>query len=181
MPRVTLVVREEADGTSTYCHIGTGNYNSESAATHSDVGIFTCDSDIGADITSLFHFLSGYAPQQAYRKILVAPAGMRQAFVNMIRREAQYGGAGRIIAAMNELDDAAIIQELYRAAAAGVRIELMVRGPCRLRPGLPGYSDSIRVVSIVGALYRKSSCLLFCGWRSPESIYRQCGLAPIPP
>ena len=148
--KVTLVVREEADGTSTYCHIGTGNYNSESAATHSDVGIFTCDSDIGADITNLFHFLSGYASQQAYRKILVAPAGMRQAFVNMIRHEAQYGGAGRIIAAMNELDDAAIIQELYRAAAAGVRIELMVRGPCRLRPGLSGYSDSIRVVSIVG-------------------------------
>ena len=146
--KVTLVVRREDQLTETFCHIGTGNYNSESASTHSDVGILTADPDIGADITDLFNFLTGYAPVQDFRRILVAPAGMRRAFVDLIRREAD--SAGYIVAAMNELDDAAIIKELYRAAAAGARVDLVVRGPCRLRPGLAGYSKNIRVVSIVG-------------------------------
>ncbi len=164
--KVTLVVRSEDEVTETFCHIGTGNYNSESASTHSDVGILTVDADIGADITDLFNFLTGYAPVQDFRKVIVAPAGMRQAFINLIRREA--ADAGHIMAAMNELDDAAIIQELYRAAAAGARIDLVVRGPCRLRPGLAGYSENIRVVSIVGRFTENLRIFSFGAGDAPD-------------
>ena len=139
--KVTLVVRAEARTLRTYCHIGTGNYNPDTANRYTDFGLFTCDPAIGYDVTNLFHYLTGYAPAQDYHKLIVAPRAMRQAFVDLIRREVRHQqthGTGRIIATMNGLDDVAMIQELYRAARAGVQIDLVVRGACRLRPGLLG-------------------------------------------
>ncbi len=151
--KVTLVVRAEEGGLRTYCHIGTGNYNTTTARLYTDIGLFTCDPDIGTDVAKLFHYLTGYAPSQEYHTLIVAPREMRKAFVSMIRREVRHQkkhGTGRIIVTMNGLDDVAMIQELYRASQAGVEIDLIVRGHCRLRPGLKRYSPTIRVVSIVG-------------------------------
>ncbi len=162
--KATLVIREEEDGLRTYCHLGTGNYNPSTAQRYSDVGLFTCAPDIGYDVANLFHYLTGYAPAQQYRTLIVAPRAMRQAFVALIRQEVHHQkkhGNGRIIAQMNGLDDVAMIQELYRAAQAGVQIDLIVRGHCRLRPGLKHYSQTIRVVSIVGRFLENSRLYYF--------------------
>ena len=151
--KATLVVREEEGGFRLYCHIGTGNYHPKTARLYTDLGLLTCSPDLGYDIVNLFHSLTGYAPDQQYRKVIVAPKAMRWAFVRLIRQEIDYQqrhGNGRIIAKMNALDDVGIIQELYQASQAGVQIDLIVRGHCRLRPGLPGYSETIRVISILG-------------------------------
>lgn len=151
--KVALVVREEDDGLRTYGHISTGNYNSTTARLYTDLGLLTCDAEIGYDLINLFHYLTGYAPEQHYRRLLVAPRNMRAAFRQLIRDEVahqQEHGTGRVIAKMNALDDPELIRALYRAAQAGVQIDLIVRGHCRLRPGLAGISDSINVVSIVG-------------------------------
>ncbi len=165
--KMTLVVREEGDGTVRYCHVGTGNYNSESARVTSDVGIFTADPEIGADMCQLFNVLMEYAPKQEYRKLLVSPAGMREAFLRLIDEQAASRRRGRILAAMNELDDVAIIQALYRAAAEGTRIDLIVRGPCRLRPLVAGYSENIRVISIVGRF--RENLRIFCFGSGPTA------------
>jgi polyphosphate kinase len=152
--KVAMVVREEDDGSlRTYCHIGTGNYNSTTARLYTDLGLLTCDREVGYDITNLFHYLTGYAPEQHYRRLVVAPRSMRSRFIELIRQEVdhhQAHGTGRIIAKINALGDPALIRELYRASQAGVPIDLIVRGHCRLRPGLEGYSETIRVYSIVG-------------------------------
>ena len=162
--KATLVIREEADGLCTYCHLSTGNYNPSTARRYTDVGLFTCASDIGYDVTNLFHYLTGYAPAQQYRTLIVAPRAMRQTFVGLIRQEVAHHeehGNGRIIAQMNGLDDVAMIQELYHAAQSGVRIDLIVRGHCRLRPGLEPFSKTIRVVSIVGRFLENSRLFYF--------------------
>jgi polyphosphate kinase len=151
--KTTVVVREEADGLRVYCHIGTGNYNTTTARLYTDLGLFTCDPVIGMDVTNLFHFLTGYAPDQQYRELVIAPGYMREMFIAKIRMEVEHQGLhgnGRIMAKMNALDDVAIIQELYRASSAGVQIDLVVRGHCRLRPGLKEISENIRIVSILG-------------------------------
>ena len=151
--KVTLVIRQEEDGPRTYCHIGTGNYNSHTASHYTDLGLLTCNEDIGHDVTNLFHYLTGYAPDQDYRELLVAPQTMRDRFERLIEREIEHatdGRGGRIVAKMNQLNDERIIEQLYRASQAGVQIDLIVRGHCRLRPGLPEFSDNIRVVSILG-------------------------------
>jgi polyphosphate kinase len=151
--KVTLVIRQEEDGPRTYCHIGTGNYNPETARQYTDLGLLTCNEDVGYDVTNLFHYLTGYAPEQHYRELLVAPQNMRDRFEELIQREVDHatsGGEGHIIAKMNQLNDEGIIEELYRASRAGVQVDLIVRGHCRLRPGLEGYSDNIRVISILG-------------------------------
>ena len=151
--KVTLVIRQEEGGPRTYCHVGTGNYNPETARQYTDLGLLTCNEDIGYDVTNLFHYLTGYAPQQHYRELLVAPQNMRTQFEALIQREIDHatsGGEGRIIAKMNQLNDEGIVAELYRASRAGVQIDLIVRGHCRLRPGLDGYSENIRVISILG-------------------------------
>jgi polyphosphate kinase len=151
--KATLVVRQEPDGLRTYCHIGTGNYHPKTARLYTDLGLFTCSPDLGYDIVNLFHSLTGYSPDQRYRRALVAPRAMRNTFVQLIQQEMDYQqrhGNGRIIAKMNALDDVPIIQELYRASQAGVQIDLILRGHSRLRPGLPGISDNIRVISILG-------------------------------
>jgi polyphosphate kinase len=151
--KVTLIVRYEGDRPRTYCHIGTGNYHARTARIYSDLGVMTCDPALGLDLVNVFHFLTGYAPDQQYASLVVAPRDMRRVFEERIRAEVEVqraGGTGRIVAKLNALDDEGIIQALYRASQAGVRVDLVVRGHCRLRPGLPGYSDNIRVRSIVG-------------------------------
>ncbi|MBO6575773.1 MAG: polyphosphate kinase 1 [Rhodothermales bacterium] len=162
--KTTLVIREEEDGLRAYCHIGTGNYHQKTAKLYTDIGYFTCDPDVGYDIINLFHYLTGYAPEQHYKKLVVAPRDMRRTFVQLVRREVELHekhGDGRIVAKMNALDDTVMIQELYRASQAGVRIDLIVRGHCRLRPGLPGISDNIRLVSILGRFLEHSRIFWF--------------------
>ncbi|MEZ4701167.1 MAG: polyphosphate kinase 1 [Rhodothermales bacterium] len=151
--KVTLVVREEGSQVQTYCHIGTGNYNPTTARLYTDLGLFTADQARGYDLVNLFHYLTGYAPEQQYNELLVAPRDMRDAFIRLIRREVDFQkshGNGRIVAQMNALDDVEMIKELYRASQAGVSIDLIIRGHSRLRPGLARFSDNIRVISVLG-------------------------------
>ena len=162
--KTTLVVREEADGLRAYCHIGTGNYHPKTARLYTDFGLFTCSPDLGYDLVNLFHYLTGYAPQQHYRRLIVAPRDMRRAFIKLVRQEIhnqKNGGTGRIIAKMNALDDVEMIQELYRASKAGVQVDLVVRGHCRLRPGIPDVSENIRVISILGRFLEHSRIYYF--------------------
>jgi polyphosphate kinase len=151
--KATLVVRKDEDGLRTYCHIGTGNYHPKTARLYTDLGLLTCDPDIGYDVVNLFHYLTGYAPDQPYEKVLVAPRDMRKSFDRLIRQEIAHQkefGNGRIVAKMNALDDLGMIRRLYVASQAGVQIDLIIRGHSRLRPGLPGYSENIRIISILG-------------------------------
>ena len=161
--KVTLVIREEDGSLRAYCHIGTGNYNPATARFYTDVGLLTCRADIGYDTINLFHFLTGYAPEQHYKKLLIAPRDMRNMFAALVKQEVAHHkahGNGRIIAKMNALDDTGMIRKLYRASQAGVKVDLIVRGHNRLRPGLPGYSENIRVCSIVGRFLEHSR--IFC-------------------
>jgi polyphosphate kinase len=162
--KTTLVVRREADGIKRYAHIGTGNYNSKTARIYTDIGLFTSSPSIGADLTDLFNALTGFSRQRLYRKLLVAPPNMRFRFLEMINREAanaREGKPARIIAKMNALVDVETIETLYAASQAGVEIDLIVRGICCLRPGIPGVSDRIRVVSIVGRFLEHSRVFYF--------------------
>ncbi len=171
--KTALVVREEGDRLRLYCHLGTGNYNPATARLYTDFGLLTCRDDIGTDLVNLFHYLTGYAPEQHYGTLVVAPRDMRDRFLALIRREVEHqrrSGAGRIIAKMNALDDPIVIRELYRASQAGVRIDLVVRGHCRLRPGLKGYSDTIRVRSIVGRFLEHSRIFHFHNGGRPETL-----------
>ena len=151
--KATLIVRQEKDGPRTYCHMGTGNYHSKTARLYTDLGLVTCDPVIGRDIVNLFHYLTGYAPEQPYKKAIVAPRDMRNKIYEYINQEIEFQkqhNNGRIIAKMNALDDVGTIRELYRASQAGVQIDLIIRGHSRLRPGLEGFSENIRIVSILG-------------------------------
>jgi polyphosphate kinase len=162
--KVALVVRRESDGIRRYVHLGSGNYNSRTARLYTDIGLFTSSRSIAADVTDLFNSLTGYSRQRLYRKLLVAPANMRARVLDLIDREADHARAGRparIIAKMNALVDPDIIEALYRASRAGVRIDLIVRGICCLRPGVPGVSDNIRVVSLVGRFLEHSRVSYF--------------------
>jgi polyphosphate kinase len=162
--KTTLVVRREADGIKRYAHIGSGNYNSKTARVYTDIGLFTSSPSIGADLTDLFNALTGFSRQRLYRKLLIAPPNMRFRFLEMIEREAanaREGKPGRIIAKMNALVDAETIEALYAASQAGVEIDLIIRGICCLRPGVPGVSERIRVVSIVGRFLEHSRLFYF--------------------
>ena len=162
--KTALVVRREPDGIRRYVHIGTGNYHSRTARLYTDVGLFTCSPSIGADVSDLFNALTGFSRQQLYRKLLVAPANMRARFVELIDREAEHARAGlggRIIAKMNALVDPDAILALYRASAAGVKIDLIVRGVCCLRCGVPGVSENITVRSIIGRFLEHSRVFCF--------------------
>jgi len=162
--KTTLVVRREADGIKRYAHISTGNYNSKTARIYTDIGLLTSSPSIGADLTDLFNALTGFSRQRLYRKLVIAPANMRQRFIEMINREAanaREGKAARIIAKMNALVDVEAIEALYAASQAGVDIDLIVRGICCLRPGIPGVSDRIRVASIVGRFLEHSRLFYF--------------------
>ena len=151
--KLSLAVREEEDGLRTYYHVGTGNYNAKTATLYTDFGLYGCQPELAADLMDVFNFLTGYSRQTVYRKILVAPVNMRQRFLDLIDTEAAHALAGRparLIIQMNGLDDQQLVQKLYEASQAGVQCDLIVRGNCRLRPGLPGISDNIRVLSVIG-------------------------------
>ena len=148
--KITLVVREEPDAIRTYCHIGTGNYHERTARIYTDLGLFTASPDVGRDVVNLFHFLTGLAPAQQYTHLLVAPRDMRKMLLRLIEDEIARGEQGRIILKMNGLDDVGMIEALYSASRAGVHIDLIVRAHSRLRPQLPGFSENIRLISILG-------------------------------
>lgn len=148
--KITLVVREDQDAMRMYCHVGTGNYHERTARLYTDLGLFTASPEIGADIVNLFHFLTGMAPEQDYPHLLVAPRDMRTEFRELVGREIALGSRGRIILKMNAIDDLEMIPLLYRASQNGVSVDMIVRGHSRLRPGLPGISDNIRLISILG-------------------------------
>jgi polyphosphate kinase len=151
--KLLMVVRREQNGITRYVHMSTGNYNDVTARLYSDIGFFTCDPDIGADVADLFNALTGYSRKKEYRKLLVAPDLMRQQILDRIEREIErhrQHGDGYLAFKMNALVDKKCIQALYRASQAGVKIDLQVRSICCLRPGVPGVSDNIAVTSIVG-------------------------------
>jgi polyphosphate kinase len=169
--KTALVVRREADGIRRYVHIGTGNYNSRTARVYTDLGLFTSDNDVGADLSDLFNSLTGFSRQTQYRRLLVAPGNMRERFLELIERErgnAKLGIDARIVAKMNALVDAEIIQALYAASQAGVAIDLVIRGICCLRPGIDGMSERIRVRSIVGRFLEHSRLWYFENAGRPE-------------
>jgi polyphosphate kinase len=157
--KVALVVRREGDRIRRYTHLSTGNYNAVTAQQYTDLGLLTCDDAIGADASDLFNYLTGYSGKTEYRRLAVAPTGLRTAFEALIEREIEHQTAGRrghIVMKMNALADRRIIRLLYRASQAGVKVDLIVRGICCLRPGIPGVSENIRVVSIVGRFLEHS-------------------------
>ncbi len=163
--KLTLVVRRERDGRlRRYVHLGTGNYNPATARVYTDLSFFTARPDIAADASELFNLLTGYSRQRRYRKLLVAPVNMRERFLEMVAREAEWARKGRparLILKTNTLSDVPIIRALYEASQAGVKIDLIVRGACCLRPGVPGISDNIRVISIVGRFLEHSRIYYF--------------------
>ena len=179
--KTALVVRREHGGIRRYVHIGTGNYNAKTARLYTDLGLLSCDEDLGADLTDLFNSLTGYARGNRYRKILVAPHALRQRVVELIERTAERHSSrrpGRITMQMNALVDAACIRALYAASQAGVEIDLIVRGICRLRPGVPGVSDNIRVRSIVGRFLEHSRIWNFNNGRRREYDIGSADLMP---
>ncbi|MBW4575495.1 MAG: polyphosphate kinase 1 [Aphanothece sp. CMT-3BRIN-NPC111] len=162
--KVALVVRREEDCIRRYVHIGTGNYNSKTARIYTDVGLLSCREELGADLTDLFNYLTGYSRQRSYRKLLLAPVNMRDRFIALIDREIEHcrnGATGRIVAKMNALVDQTLIAKLYEASRAGVKIDLIVRGMCSLRPGVEGASENIRVISIIGRFLEHSRIFYF--------------------
>lgn len=171
--KVTLVVREEGAGIRLYSHVGTGNYHATTARLYSDLGLLTSNRDVGLDLVRLFHYLTGHAPEQRYRALVVAPRDMRRTFEDLIAREITHrreGGEGRIILKMNAIDDIGMIQALYRASQAGVKIDLIIRGHTRLRPGVPGVSDNIRVVSIIGRFLEHDRVFYFRNGGDPDVL-----------
>ena len=172
--KVVMVVRSEGDRIRRYAHIGTGNYNPKTARLYTDLGLFSCREDLAADLTDLFNYLTGYSRQRSYRQLLVAPVNMRDRTLALIRREMEQTQSsripGRIIAKMNSLVDPQIIATLYEASRAGVQIDLIVRGMCSLRPQIPGISENIRVISIVGRFLEHSRIYYFHN-QGEEEIY----------
>ena len=162
--KITLVVRQEKEKIRRYVHIGTGNYNPKTAKIYTDLGLLSCREELGADLTDLFNFLTGYSRQKSYRKLLVAPVSLRERMIESIDREAENcrkGKTGRIVAKMNSLVDQQVIQALYKASEAGVEIDLIIRGICCLRPQLSKISDNIRVISIIGRFLEHSRIFYF--------------------
>ena len=171
--KLTLVVRREGEALRRYVHIATGNYNPTSSCTYTDLGLFTADQDIAADASEFFNYLTGYSRQAEYRKLFVAPVNLREKLMQLIRRETDNAKAGkpaRIIAKLNRLADATVIDSLYEASNAGVQIDLIVRGICMLRPGVPGLSENIRVRSVVGRFLEHSRVFCFLN-DGDEEIY----------
>jgi polyphosphate kinase len=171
--KICLVVRQESDRIRRYCHLATGNYNVRTAGIYSDVGLFTCRESFGEDLTELFNFLTGYTRPQKFHHLVLAPVALREYFITAIRREAEQARAGRqarIIAKVNSLVDPSIIEELYSASQSGVQIDLIVRGMCSLRPGLPGISDNIRVLSIIDRYLEHARIFYFENHGKPEYL-----------
>ena len=159
--KTTLVVRQEGDAVRLYCHVGTGNYNPKTARMYEDLGILSSRPEIGADVTRFFNFITGFSQPPNYQELVTSPGGIRDRVVECIEREAEAGPDGRIVIKVNGLDDVAVVDALYRASQAGVPIDLIIRGICCLRPGVPGLSETIRVRSIVGRFLEHSRILRF--------------------
>jgi polyphosphate kinase len=168
--KIALIVRREQDGIRRYLHLGTGNYNATTARLYTDLSLFTCNAEPGADATDLFNYLTGYSHKSDFRKLLVAPVTLRKRMTALIRREMEHGSHGRLIFKMNALEDRAMVRLLYEASRAGVKIDLIVRGLCCLRPGIPGVSENITVKSIVGR-FLEHSRLYYFGNGGKEEIY----------
>ncbi len=169
--KMALVIRKEPDGLRRYVHLSTGNYNMVTAQIYTDLNYFTCREDIAEDVTEVFNYLTGYSCKETYRKLAVAPVSLRQAVTLLIEREmanARSGKQGHIIMKMNSLTDVQMIEKLYDASKAGVKIELIVRGICSLRPGVKGISETIRVISIVGRFLEHSRVFYFENGGNPE-------------
>jgi polyphosphate kinase len=162
--KLCLVVRQEPDGIQTYVHTGTGNYNPDTSKVYTDIGLFTADREIVADVSEIFNYLTGYSNQKEFRRLLVAPVQLRTRLTELIAREAEHARAGRearLIIKVNSITDDQMIRVLYKASQAGVSTDLLVRGICSLRPGVPGISDNIRVRSIVGRFLEHSRIYYF--------------------
>jgi len=171
--KLTLAVRREGSALRRYVHLATGNYSPTSSSTYTDLGLFTADKEIGADATEFFNYLTGYSQQKNYRRLLISPVNLREKLTALIEREtnnAKAGRTSRIIAKLNRLADPDIIQALYDASAAGVEIDLIVRGICMLRPGVPGLSENIRVRSIIGRFLEHSRVFYFAN-DGNEEVY----------
>jgi polyphosphate kinase len=172
--KIALVVRREEDGVRRYVHLGTGNYNSSTARLYTDLGLFTCNKEIADDASRLFNRLTGYAPATSYKRLLVAPEYLHNGLIRLIDNEIAAGRAGKpahLIFKMNQLEEDLIIQKLYQASQAGVRVDLLVRGICCLRPGVPGLSEHIRVISIVGRFLEHSRIFYFHNAPPDQRVY----------
>ena len=179
--KIALVVRREGEGIRRYIHLGTGNYNAVTAQLYEDLGMFTCDEQIGADATDLLNYLTGYSNKKDYLKLLVAPINLRERLVSLIQREielAQKGEKAHLIFKMNALVDKPIIQLLYQASQAGVKIDLLARGICCLRPGINGISENIQVISIVGRFLERSRIYYFYNAGKEEVYLGSADLMP---
>ncbi|HUC43246.1 MAG TPA: polyphosphate kinase 1, partial [Candidatus Sulfotelmatobacter sp.] len=179
--KIALVVRREGDRIRRYTHLSTGNYNAVTAQAYTDLGLLTCDEAIGADATDLFNYLTGYSAKTDYRRLSVAPINLRERIAGLIEREIEHQRAGRpghLILKMNALTDRRIIRQLYRASQAGVKVDLIVRGICGLRPGIEGVSDTIRVVSIVGRFLEHSRIFWFRNGGDEEVFLGSADLMP---
>ena len=170
--KTTLVVRQKGDAVRLYCHVGTGNYNPKTARMYEDLGILSCRPALGADVTRFFNYITGFSQPPHYQELVTSPGGIRDRVVECIDKEAEAGPDGRIVIKVNGLDDVAVIDALYRASQAGVPIDLIIRGICCLRPGVPGLSETITVRSIVGRFLEHSRILRFGGEAGrPASYY----------
>ncbi len=159
--KTTLVVRQEGEGVRLYCHVGTGNYNPKTARMYEDLGVLSSRPELGADVTRFFNFITGFSHPPRYHELVTSPGGIRDRVIECIEREADAGPDGRIVIKVNGLDDVAVMDALYRASQAGVPIDLIIRGICCLRPGLPGLSETISVRSLVGRFLEHSRILKF--------------------
>jgi polyphosphate kinase len=171
--KVLLVVRREKELLRSYVHLGTGNYNSKTSTLYTDIGLLTVNEDFGQDLVELFNYLTGFSKQQSFRKLLVAPVTLRRGMEDRIRREIDYaknGRGGHLRAKMNSLVDPAIIALLYEASQAGVKVELIIRGMCCLRPGLAGVSESISVSSVIGRFLEHSRLFWFANGGESELL-----------
>jgi polyphosphate kinase len=165
------VIRQEAGALVRYCHIGTGNYNPKTARYYEDYGLLTSRETVGEDLTKLFNHLSGYAPEATFKSLLISPVGVRQGLTDLIEQETKLHESGkktRISIKVNALVDEEIIDSLYKASRAGVPIEILVRGMCALKPGVPGLSETIRVRSILGRYLEHSRIFSFLGGGDPK-------------
>jgi polyphosphate kinase len=171
--KLCLVVRKEPDGIRRYAHIGTGNYNASTARLYTDLALVTSRPAIVEDITNVFNYLTGYSALTEYRELLVAPVSLRRKLYELIERERSHAAEGRparIVIKVNSITDTAMIQELYRASQAGVQVDLIIRGICCLRPGVPGVSDRITVRSIVGRFLEHSRIYSFDNGGEPQAF-----------
>jgi len=179
--KVSVVIRHESEGIRRYIHLGTGNYNDVTARVYSDLGYFTCDPDLGKDVSALFNGLTGYTRKDEYKKLLVAPGEMQKGIISRIDREIEVHkeqGGGYLAFKMNSLVDTHCIEALYRASQAGVKIDIQARGICCLRPGIPGISDNIKVTSIVGRFLEHPRIYYFKNGGNEEILLGSADLMP---